>query len=70
MVIFLVYYPFYEPPDISKGKRDLLWASLAKMIELFHFVLPAGMVHSHRTSGKDTPYVHHKAQHLLQCFKL
>ena len=26
------------------------------MIELFHFVLPAGTVHLHRTSGKDTPY--------------
>ena len=24
MVIFLVYYPFYEPLDISKGKVDLL----------------------------------------------
>ena len=42
MVIFLVYYSFLEPLDISEGKIDLLWASSAKMIELFHFVLPAG----------------------------
>ena len=26
------------------------------LAELFHFVLPAGTVHLHRTSGKDTPY--------------